>query len=322
MHENFKMAKIGTDIQEAARLLRSGEPVAIPTETVYGLAANALDERAVLQIFKVKNRPSFDPLIVHVASLDAAKPYIKSLPDQAKALAEAFWPGPLTLLLEKVEIPDLVTSGLPQVGIRVPNHPLTLSLLRMLDFPLAAPSANPFGYVSPTTAEHVETQLGAKIPYILDGGSAMIGLESTIVGFEDGAPVIYRLGGKKTEEIEHLIGPVQLKLNTSSNPTAPGMLKTHYAPSVQLRIGDIPRLLSENKGKRVGVISFQHLYDLPKSDQQILSPSGDLDEAARHLFGALRQMDAHGYELIITEKFPDTGLGKAINDRLTRASIR
>lgn len=316
------MAKIGTDIQEAARLLRSGEPVAIPTETVYGLAANALDERAVLQIFKVKNRPSFDPLIVHVASLDAAKPYIKSLPDQAKALAEAFWPGPLTLLLEKVEIPDLVTSGLPQVGIRVPNHPLTLSLLRMLDFPLAAPSANPFGYVSPTTAEHVETQLGAKIPYILDGGSAMIGLESTIVGFEDGAPVIYRLGGKKTEEIEHLIGPVQLKLNTSSNPTAPGMLKTHYAPSVQLRIGDIPRLLSENKGKRVGVISFQHLYDLPKSDQQILSPSGDLDEAARHLFGALRQMDAHGYELIITEKFPDTGLGKAINDRLTRASIR
>ncbi len=322
MQENFKMAKIGTDILEAARLLRSGETVAVPTETVYGLAANALDEAAVLKIFKAKNRPTFDPLIVHSASLDHAKPYIKFIPDQAKILAEAIWPGPLTLLLEKKGIPDLVTSGLPKVGIRVPNHPLTLSLLGMLDFPLAAPSANPFGYVSPTTAEHVQVQLGTRIPYILDGGASTIGLESTIVGFEDGKPTIYRLGGKKTEEIERLIGPVQLKLNTSSNPTAPGMLKTHYAPSVQLRIGDIPQLLSENKGKRVGVISFQLRYDHPRPDQQILSPSGDLDEAARHLFGALRQMDSRGYELIITEKFPDTGLGKAINDRLTRASIR
>ena len=189
------MAEIGKDIEKSAALLASGELVAIPTETVYGLAGNALDEKAVVQIFKSKNRPRFDPLIVHVAGIDQVYNYVESIPEELKALAEAFWPGPLTLLLTKKSIiPDLVTSGLGKVGVRVPNHALTLSLLERLDFPLAAPSANPFGYISPTSASHVQDHLGDKLAYILDGGHCEVGLESTIVGMEEGQVIIYRLG--------------------------------------------------------------------------------------------------------------------------------
>lgn len=319
------MAEIGTDLLIAAKHLKQGESVGIPTETVYGLAANALDERAVLNIFKVKNRPQFDPLILHAHSLEEVAKYVDHIPDKAGELAKAFWPGPLTILLKKKTIvPDLVTSGLESVAVRVPQHELTLELLKSLSFPLAAPSANPFGYVSPTTAQHVEAQLGNKIPYILDGGSSNIGLESTIVGFDElDQPIIYRLGGKTVEDIEILIGKTKTALNKSSNPVAPGMLKSHYAPGKKVLVGDINSLLKEYKNERVGVISFKEDYsELRPVKQLILSEKGNLDEAAQHIFSALRKMDDPEIDLIVTEKLPDIGLGKAINDRLDRASAR
>ena len=208
------MAEIGKDIQKAKDFLEKDELVAIPTETVYGLAANALNPIAVAKIFEAKERPTFDPLIVHTHSLQEVYKFVTNIHPALLKLAEAFWPGPLTLLLPKKEIiPSLVTSGLDRVGVRVPNHSLTLDLLSQLNFPLAAPSANPFGYISPTTAMHVEKQLGTKIPYILDGGSCEVGLESTIVGEENGEIIIYRLGGLSVDEIETIVGKVSMQLN-------------------------------------------------------------------------------------------------------------
>ncbi len=252
------MAEIGTSIEIAKQLLEKGELVAIPTETVYGLAGNALNEMAVLEIFKVKNRPQFDPLIVHVASLMKAKELVIDFPEKAEKLAAQYWPGPLTLLLKKKHhIPDLVTSGLDTVGVRCPNHELTRSLLSELPFPLAAPSANPFGYISPTRPEHVNEQLGDKIKYILDGGECTVGIESTIVGFENDQPVVYRLGGLIIEQIESAIGKVSVALNTSSNPQAPGQLKSHYAPKKKMMLGNLNELLKAHGTVRVGVLAFQ-----------------------------------------------------------------
>jgi L-threonylcarbamoyladenylate synthase len=213
------MAEIGRDIEKAKSLLMQGDLVAIPTETVYGLAGNALDPEAVALIFETKNRPSFDPLILHTSSIGRVEDFVSSFPEKLKILAESFWPGPLTLLLpRKSVVPDLVTSGLDRVAVRVPKHPLTLALLESLDFPLAAPSANPFGYISPTRPEHVEAQLGEKIPYILDGEACDVGLESTIVGLEEDEIVIYRLGGLEISAIEKLVGRSKSKI------TAPAIL--------------------------------------------------------------------------------------------------
>jgi L-threonylcarbamoyladenylate synthase len=225
------LAITGTELNVAKEFLIKGELVAIPTETVYGLAGNALNEKAVLSIFEVKNRPAFDPLIIHTDSIDKVKEYVSVFPEKAQRLAEQFWPGPLTLLLPKKQIiPDLVTSGLDTVAVRIPKHPQLLELLAELSFPLAAPSANPFGYISPTNAEHVNQQLGDKIPYILDGGECEVGIESTIIGFEADDTVVYRLGGLAVEDIEKLVGPVMLMPHSTSDPKAPGMLKSHYAP--------------------------------------------------------------------------------------------
>ncbi|MFZ4561106.1 MAG: L-threonylcarbamoyladenylate synthase [Saprospiraceae bacterium] len=314
---------IGTDIAWAAALLREGKLVAIPTETVYGLAGNAFSLEAVSEIFAVKERPVFDPLIVHTADIGRLQELALSVPAAALRLAERFMPGPLTLLLPKAPIiPDLVTAGSPWVALRVPQHEMALSLLRALDFPLAAPSANPFGYISPTTARHVEEQLGEKIPYILDGGPCQVGLESTIVGFPEGAlPVVYRKGGLGIEAIEAVIGEVAVQAHSSSNPLAPGMLKSHYAPRTPLLLGDIPALLQQYPGRRVGVLAFREgMPDVPESRQQVLAPSGDFGEAARHLFAAMRYLDALGLECIVAELLPEQGLGRAINDRLRRAA--
>ncbi|WP_258104129.1 L-threonylcarbamoyladenylate synthase [Marinoscillum sp. MHG1-6] len=319
------MALIGSDIAQAKAHLDRGELVGIPTETVYGLAGNALNEEAALNIFKTKNRPEFDPLIVHTHAIEELDKYVTEIPEKAITLAHAVWPGPLTILLEKKSIiPDLITSGLSTVAIRIPKHPLTLALLKSLDYPLAAPSANPFGYVSPTTASHVNDQLGEKIPYVLDGGPCSVGVESTIVGFEhDAKPTIYRLGGKKVEDIESLIGEVDVKLNKSSNPVAPGMLLSHYAPGVQVHLGEISDLLKKHHDKRIGIISFSQSFSAPNIAKQIvLSQNADLDEAARKIFSALRSLDSPEIDLIITEKLPETGLGRAINDRLERAAVR
>ena len=316
------MAPIGSDLLYAKQLLAAGEVVAIPTETVYGLAGNAYDEAAVLKIFHVKQRPSFDPLIVHAGSLDQVASFVATWPSKALQLAQHFWPGPLTLLLEKSSlIPDLVTSGLPCVGVRVPEHALTLTLLRQLSFPLAAPSANPFGYMSPTAPQHVLDQLGERIAYVVDGGACCVGIESTIVGFEGEEPVIYRLGGTRVESIEAVVGPTSVIPHMGSNPQAPGMLTSHYAPQKLVQVGELPGLLARHTSQRVGVLAFDRLCPgvLP-GHQVVLSPTGDLDEAARHFFGALRTLDGLPVEVILADFVPNVGLGRAINDRLRRAA--
>lgn len=316
------MAESGTDIKRAITYLEKGEPVAIPTETVYGLAANALNIKAITRIFEIKDRPSFDPLIVHFSDTVSLSRICKSIPDKALTLANAFWPGPLTLIIDKPGIiPDLVTAGLPTVAVRVPDHPLTMELLQNIDYPLAAPSANPFGYISPTTALHVKQQLGDKIHYILDGGPCNIGLESTIVGFEDDVPVIYRMGGTSLEKIESLIGKVHVKPGSSSDPKAPGMLKSHYSPVKKMILGNIEDNIKKYKGKKVGILSFNRYFNaIDKKRQIVLSPSENVDEAAKNLFSGLRNLDAMDVDYILAEEVPDTGLGRAINDRLKRAS--
>jgi len=311
---------IGTDLARAALLLSDGELVAIPTETVYGLAANAFDTDAVLRIFQVKQRPAFDPLIVHVHHRSQVEQLVSQAPPGAEALMERFWPGPLTLVMPKsARVPDIVTSGLDTVGVRMPAHPMALELLRSLDFPLAAPSANPFGYVSPTSAQHVADQLGEKIPYILDGGPCAVGVESTIIGWENGQCVLYRAGGIPVEDIEAVIG----RLGSAQGgvlPAAPGMIESHYAPRKPLLVGNVSALLREHAGKRCSVISFTAHYDAWRCET--LSPSNDLNEAARNLFAAIRTCDASDPDVILTEVFPDQGLGRAINDRLRRAAAK
>jgi L-threonylcarbamoyladenylate synthase len=315
------MAIIGKDILHAKHLLENGKLVAIPTETVYGLAGNALNPKAVLEIFKVKNRPQFDPLIVHVADANRVDDWAEEFPETARLLAHHFWPGPLTLLLKKKPvIPDLVTAGLERVGIRCPDHPLTKSLLQQLTFPLAAPSANPFGYISPTRPEHVNEQLGDQIAYILDGGECRVGIESTIAGFDGSTPVIYRLGGISIEKITSVSGAVSLQVNASSNPKAPGQLASHYAPKKKLVLGDLNKLVKEYSNKKLGIIAFQQPVEAAGAEQIVLSVRGSLDEAAQKLFASLRQLDRDDIELIVAETVPDSGIGKAINDRLRRAA--
>ncbi len=312
-------ADISTDLDRAARLLREGEVVAIPTETVYGLAANALNADAVVKIFEVKNRPHFDPLIVHVASIEDAKKITIDFNEKAQLLADAFWPGPLTLVLKKKNsVPDLVTSGLDSVGIRMPQHPTTLALLRSLDFPLAAPSANPFGYISPTSAQHVADQLGDKIPFILEGGACRVGIESTIIDLTTDTPVILRMGGISAEDITACIGPVRVNTSSSSSPQAPGMLISHYAPRKKFVVGDLDNLIEIHRNKKIAVLSFSRTY--PAQINKVLSPTSDLHEAAKNLFAYMRELDTMDHEVIIAEFVPEIGIGLAINDKLRRAS--
>lgn len=316
------MSKTGTDILKAAEILHGGGLVAIPTETVYGLGANALDPIAVAKIFEAKKRPHFDPLIIHANSLEKVLLYVETIPDPLLKLAKTFWPGPLTLLLPKKNmIPDIVTSGLETVAVRIPKHSLTLELLSQLDFPVAAPSANPFGYISPTQADHVNKQLGLEVDYILDGGSCEVGLESSIVGMEDGKICLYRLGGLSIADIEAVVGPVELKINQSSNPKAPGQLKSHYAPRKPLLIGELKELENRFLTKKLGIISFGSYHaQLPSSTVKFLSLNRDYREAASHLFSTLRELDESNCDLIICSLLPEEHLGLAINDRLRRAA--
>ncbi len=316
------MAEIGTDIVTARQFLENGQLVAIPTETVYGLAANAMDATAVAKIFEAKNRPSFDPLIVHTHSLESVYGFVTEMHPQLLKLAKTFWPGPLTLLLpRKNTIPDLITSGLDRVGVRVPSHPLTLKLLAQLPFPLAAPSANPFGYISPTTAEHVQKQLGTKLSYILDGGHCEIGLESTIVGEENDEIIIYRLGGLSVDAIEACVGQVSIQLNQSSNPKAPGQLKSHYAPKKPVFTGDLKELIKHHKGPKTGFIIFGETdLDLRNGLVKNLSPTQNYHEAAANLFSYLRELDESDVDIILCDVLPGMDLGLAINDRLRRAA--
>ncbi|MDR9399644.1 MAG: L-threonylcarbamoyladenylate synthase [Salibacter sp.] len=318
---------IGSDQKYAAELLMQGELVAIPTETVYGLAANALNEDAVINIFEAKQRPKFDPLIVHTHDVSEFEKFAIIESDLVYQLAERFCPGPITFILPKRDIiPDIVTSGHETVGLRIPNHQLTLDLLKRLSFPLAAPSANPFGFTSPTTALHVQNQLGEKIPYILDGGKCEVGIESTIVKVVDDEVEVLRLGGISVEEIESVIGKRVKRVKTSSsNPTAPGMLSSHYNPGVKVEVGDIEKLLSEHRNQKVGILAFDNnRYESFENvtEVKVLSPTGSLSDATQNLFSYLRDFQKSNIEILIAEPAPAKGLGLAINDRLKRAAAK
>ena len=314
---------IGKDIELARELLEKGELVAIPTETVYGLAANGLNTKAVAKIYEAKNRPQFNPLILHVANLEQARNLVAEIPDACIRLMERFSPGPITYLLPKSKlVPDLVTAGSSRVAIRIPDHKLTLSLLSQLDFPVAAPSANPSGYVSPVSAKHVLEGLEGKIGYILDGGECNVGLESTIVGFEDDTILIHRLGAITAAQIIEATGKkVEISLSHAA-PTAPGQLKSHYATQKPLLLGDILDNYALNKEKKIGLLLFKGNPGVEAMTEIILSPKGDLAEAASKLFSAMRKLDASNIDMILAERFPENGIGMAINDRLERAAHR
>lgn len=327
----------GTDLILAKKLLTEGKLVAIPTETVYGLAANGLDETAVAGIFSAKNRPTFDPLILHVASIEQAQSLCTDWPEMADKLARAFWPGPLTLILPKADhVPDLTTSGQPTVGIRMPNNRLTIELLSTLPFPLAAPSANPFGYVSPTNAQHVADQLGDRIDYILDDGECSVGIESTIIAIDNGAPKVLRLGGLSLERIAEILGvPVLEHLNQNSNPQAPGQLDQHYSPRCKLiALNTMPAAdidpsvsiiyFSKDKAQRGSdnISSYGSVNISSYGSHYYLSDSGDTNEAASNLFSTLRRLDQDNQKIAYFEWAPNEGLGRAINDRLQRAAFQ
>ncbi len=318
------MSIISKDIQKAIAILSAEKLVAIPTETVYGLAGNIFSEKAIKSIFETKKRPFFNPLIVHIPSVDALESIVSYVPKKAKLLADTFWPGSMTLVLKKQSIiPDLITAGKNTVAVRVPNHPVTLSLLKQLPFPLAAPSANPFGNISPTKPEHVEGYFKNDINMVLDGGACINGIESTIIGFENDEPIIYRLGALALEDIEAVVGKVEIKNKKEVSPDAPGMLERHYAPSTKTFLTEnISEEIKKHIGKRIGLLTFtSDLKNDVITSQIILSIKGDMAEAASKLYEAMHHLDHQNLDVIIAERFPDFGLGKSINDRLQRATF-
>lgn len=317
------MTLISSDISKAVEILNSGDLVSIPTETVYGLAGNIFSEKAIRKIFEMKQRPLFNPLIVHLHSTDQLADVVSYIPKKAKELANTFWPGPLTLILPKKEtIPNLVTANKETVAVRIPSHPITRKLLAQLDFPIAAPSANTFGNISPTQAKHVKKYFDGKLSMILDGGPCESGIESTIVAFENEQPIILRLGSLSVENIEEIIGKVTIKNKKENNPTAPGMLSRHYAPSTEtFLVENASDFIKDYSDKKIGVLLFntlinssEHIY------QEVLSEAGDLKEAASKLYSSLHYLDTLGLDMIVCQRFPDNDLGRSINDRLTRAT--
>ena len=321
---------VTADVDLAAQTLREGGLVAFGTETVYGLGANALDPMAVARIFEAKNRPHFDPLIVHVADAKWLPKLTTEVSPLAGILIEAFWPGPLTLVLPKAElVPELVTSGLPAVAIRMPSHEMARELLAKVDLPIAAPSANPFGQLSPTTAQHVATTLGERIGLILDGGPCGVGVESTVLQVTDVEPRILRHGGVTQEQIESVLGTAVAvgtvpSAETEAGETAtpsPGMLPQHYAPRTPLALAeDVDLAQLQQSSKRLGALSFSSLdTSLRFEAEEVLSADGDLTVASAEFFAALRRLDTAGLDQIIAWPFPEEGLGRALNDRLRRA---
>jgi L-threonylcarbamoyladenylate synthase len=311
-------------VAAAARCLAAGGLVGFPTETVYGLGADATNPAAIARLYQAKGRPSFNPLIAHVGDLRAAR-RIARFGAQATALAEAFWPGPLTLVLPKTDgcaVADLATAGLNTVAIRVPAHPLAQEILRAFGGPVVAPSANLSGHVSPTTAAHVQSDLAGRIDLIVDGGAVTVGVESTIVGCFD-APMLLRPGGLPRDRIERVLGRALIQPpddagNATAQPLAPGMLASHYAPRTPVRlnaerVGTGEALLAFGPGAVPGVDAA--------TDAMNLSAHGDLNEAAANLFGYLRMLDTKGARAIAVMPVPHHGLGEAINDRLRRAAM-
>jgi L-threonylcarbamoyladenylate synthase len=308
----------------AARLLREGGIVSFPTETVYGLGACVHDARAVARIFEAKERPAFDPLIVHIAKREELELLVRDVPLLAWKLIDQFWPGPLTLVLPKHDtVPEIVTAGLPTVGVRMPAHPVAHALILETGSPVAAPSANPFGYLSPTTAAHVSDQLGDRVDMILDGGPSDVGVESTIVKIEAGALVLLRPGGMPLEEIERVAGmPVSDESAVRNLPEAPGQMESHYSPHTPVRIIKSVAECGETVS-RCGLLAFRDPGESGRFARvAVLSPTGDLREAAARLFSALHELDGYGLDEICAQEVPEQGLGRAIMNRLRRASSR
>jgi L-threonylcarbamoyladenylate synthase len=318
---------ISTDRAAAVELLRKGEVVALPTETVYGLAADALNPIAVAKIFEAKERPRFDPLIVHLPSRDWLEKIVDVRAQDRQLslkLVDKFWPGPFTLVLRKREIvPEIVTAGLDTVAARISGHPVFAEIVRELDQPLAAPSANRFGHVSPTTAQHVLDDLGGRIPLIVDGGSTEHGIESTIVTVREDRIGILRRGPITAEELSEF---AKIDLVTPARKvSAPGQFPSHYAPKTPLRLIDNAETISLERNQRVGLLTWGqprtgNLRSLKFAATRRLSEKQDLREAAANLFRYLRELDALGLDLIVAERVPSRGLGAAILDRLERAS--
>ncbi len=334
-------------ILNAANILKKGGVVAFPTETVYGLGAVAINPVAVAKVFEIKKRPAFDPLIVHVATLDTIKSIVTALPPAAQLLLDQCTPGPLTLILPKHEsIPDIVTAGLPTVAVRIPDHPVALELLHTLDLPVAAPSANRFGEISPTTAAHVADSFGVDsegidqsvVNMILDGGKCRTGVESTVLAFVDrnakiiDTPILLRPGGTTVETIENIIGTVTIPYHNNLNSDtkaalSPGTLSRHYAPDIPLYLSNTFDTIDDQlfHNKSIGMISFgnpiKSILDRIQPDHiEILSKDQNLHEAAANLFAALRRLNEADIDMILAEKVPPKGIGYAINDRLQRAS--
>ena len=306
----------GTAIEKAVDHIRAGRLIAFPTETVYGLGADATNADAVATIFDVKERPTFNPLIIHVANAQAAEELV-IFDDRARALAEVFWPGALTLVLPRkpdCPVSPLAGAGLNTLAIRVPAHELALAFLKAVDLPIAAPSANRSGTVSPTTAAHVRESLGNTVEMILDDGPCQIGLESTIIDLTVEVPCLLRAGGIITELLERQLGQLQIVAGDDTSPKAPGMLTRHYATNIPLRMDALELCDGE------ALLAFGDTTLGPAPAICNLSLGGDLKEAAANLFGMMRQLDRPEYTGIAVMAIPDTGLGRAINDRLRRAS--
>jgi L-threonylcarbamoyladenylate synthase len=309
-------------IARAAELLRAGEVIGLPTETVYGLAGDALNPSALARIFETKQRPLFDPLILHAAEAAGAFALAERVPESARRCAEKFWPGPLTLVLPKKSIvPDLATSGLPGVALRVPSHPVAQALLRAFGGPLAAPSANRFGRISPTDAEAVRAELGDSVALILDGGPCTIGIESSVLDLSGDTPVLLRAGGVPLEELEALVGPIGRTGPVGDRPAAPGQLRHHYAPRKPLRLVSEAAEIPGERGIGALVFGAAPVAAGFTGVAENLSSTGDLREAAANFFRALRRLDDDPrVTQLYAARLPDRGLGVAMNERLERAA--
>ena len=316
---------ITSNISYAVHALNQGELVAIPTETVYGLAGSAFNEQAIQKIFQLKNRPTCNPLILHTHCISEVSKFVKEIPPNALKLAEAFWPGPLTLLLPKKSIiPHSVTSGSHLVAVRIPNHSVTLELLKQLEFPLVAPSANPYTRISPTNSKMVDDYFGDALPYILDGDICSKGIESTIVGFHENAPVIYRQGAISVDAIEFIAGKSKVLATKSEKVTTPGMSPMHYAPRTSFKIVDsVSDFIVQNPTLNIGVLTLGKLeINQPNTRVIHLSITGDIEEASANLYKSMYDLDGMNLNCIIIEKFPEIGIGKSLNDRIQRASFK
>jgi len=312
---------LSDQIRQAAEIIRAGGIAAFPTETVYVLGADVYNRKAIARVFEAKKRPKFDPLIVHIADLSQMQPFVQEIPQKAQQLINRFWPGALTLVLpRKAPYHDMMSAGLSGVAVRFPSNMIAQEIIRASGAPIAVASANVFGNVSPTMASHVQDDLGQAVDIVVDGGASEIGMETTIISFIDEYPVMLRPGAVPQKEIEEVIGPICVSETAGNASFFPGMSDHHYTQRTVMLFSDQIEQLPKNL--EIGLLSFKPVADAGDyAAVEVLSATGDLNEAARNLFAALRRLDAMDLDMIVAQKVPDTGIGEAINDRLMRAAF-